>query len=65
MTGNEIRLIRFDEIRRADGFRSKAQVGDGHGAGLLRVIDEVALGKVIGLFADDLDRVLVRANGSV
>ena len=29
------------------------------------VVDEVALGVVVGLFADDLDRVLVGADGAI
>ena len=55
MTGNKIRLVQLHEVGGADGFRPEAQVGHRHGAGLLRVIIEVALGKVIGLFADNLD----------
>jgi hypothetical protein len=47
------------------GFRAKAQVRDGHGAGFLRVVYEEALGVVVGFFTDDLDRVLVGANGTV
>ena len=35
------------------------------GAGLLRVIDEVTLGEVVGVRPDDLDRVLVRPDGPV
>ena len=65
MAGHEVRLVRFDEIRCADGFWSKAQVRHGHRAGFLRVVVEVALGEVVGLFADDLDRVLVRADCAV
>ena len=38
---------------------------DGDGAGLLRVVDEVALGVVVGVLADDLDGVLVGAHGAV
>ena len=61
MAGHKICLVRLDEIRRADGSRSKSQVRDGHSAGFLRVVLEVTLCKIIGLFTDDLDRVLVRA----
>ena len=37
----------------------------GHRSGLLRVVNEVALGKVRRFAADDLDRVLVGAHGAV
>ena len=37
----------------------------GHGAGFLRVVVEVTLGEVVGLFTDDLDRVLVGADGTI
>jgi len=43
----------------------EAEVGDGGGAGLLAVVDEVGLRVVVGLLADDLDGVLVRADGAV
>ena len=43
----------------------EAQVRGGDGAGLLRVVDEVALRVVVGLFADDLDGVLVGAHGAI
>ena len=38
---------------------------DRHGARLLRVIDEVALGIIAGLLTDNLDGVLVCADGTV
>jgi hypothetical protein len=44
-----------------DRLGTEAQVRDGAGAGLLRVIHEIPLGKVPGLLSDDLDRVLVCA----
>ena len=44
-----------DEVARADGARPEAQVGGGHGAGLLGVVDEVTLSVVGSLAADDLD----------
>ncbi|MBV6467451.1 MAG: hypothetical protein PGMFKBFP_02812 [Anaerolineales bacterium] len=65
VTGHEVGLIEFDQIRRADGLRPEAQVRDRHRAGLLGVVVEVALGVVVGLFADDLDGVLVRAHRPV
>ena len=54
-----------DEVGRPDGLRPEAEVGDRDGAGLLRVVHEVALREVVRLLADDLDRVLVRPHGAV
>ena len=54
-----------DQVGRLDGMRPKAQVRDGARAGLLRVVDEIALRVVVSFFADDLDRVLVGADGAV
>ena len=55
----------LDQIRALDRLRSEAQVRDGDRTGLLRVVDEVALGVEVGLGADDLHRALRRANGAV
>ena len=44
---------------------AEAQVADGHAAGLLGVVLEVGLNIFIGVVADDLDGVLVRADGAV
>src|ERR1700737_2945073 len=63
MAGDEIR--RADQIWSVDRLWSEAQVRDSNRAGLLRVIDKVALGKQVGSLANDLDRVLVRADRSV
>jgi hypothetical protein len=65
MTGNEVRLVQLDKVWCTDGLWTKPQMGHGHSAGLLRVIIEVALREVIGLFTDDLDRVLVCTNCTV
>jgi hypothetical protein len=54
-----------DQIGRTDRPRPEAQVRDGHRAGLFRVVDEIALGIVIRLFADDLDRILVGPHSAV
>ncbi len=54
-----------DEIGGADGPGPEAQVRDGHRPRLLRVVDEVSLGVVVRLLADDLDRVLVGPDGAV
>ncbi len=40
-------------------------MADGHAAGLLGVVLEVGLHVLVGVVADDLDGVLVRADGTV
>ena len=47
------------------GLIAEAQVADGDAAGLLGVILEVGLDVLVGMVADDLDGVLVGANGAV
>ncbi len=59
----EVRLVA--EVGAADDVRPEPQMGDGHAAGLLGVVLEVALGVVVGVGADDLDGVLVRAHRAV
>ena len=54
-----------DEVRRGDRLGPEPQMRNRHGSGLLRVIDEVALRPELRLLADDLDRVLIRADGAV
>ena len=63
MAGDEVGL--GDQVAGADRLGAEAQVRDGDGAGLLRIVDEVALGEVVGILADDLDGVLVGAHGAV
>ncbi len=63
MAGDEARPL--DQVGGADRARAEAQMRDGDRAGLLRVVDEVALRVQAGLLGDDLDRVLVRADGPV
>ena len=53
------------EVGRADGSRTEAQVRHGDRAGLLRVVDEVALPEAVGVLGQDLDRVLVRPHRAV
>ncbi len=65
VAGHKVGLVGLDQIRGVDRFGAEAQMRDGHRAGFLRVVDEVALCEVIGLFADDLDRVLVGAHRAV
>ncbi len=47
------------------GVIAEAQVADGHAAGLLGVVLEVGLDVLVGVVADDLDGVLVGADGAV
>ena len=54
-----------DEVRGVDGPGPEPEVRHRHRARLLGVVDEVALGVVIRLLADDLDRALVRADRPV
>jgi hypothetical protein len=59
VAGDEARHAVLDQIGRADRTRAEAQVRHRHRAGLLRVVDEVALRRELGRLAEDLDRVLV------
>ena len=54
-----------DVVRALDRSVAEAQVRDGHAAGLFGVILEVSLYVLVGVVADDLDGVLVCADGSV
>ena len=63
VAGDEVGLV--DVVGALDGLVAEAQVADGHAAGLLGVILEVGLNVLVGMIADDLDGVLVRADGTV
>ena len=63
MAGDEVRL--GDQVAGMDRLRPEAQVRDRHRAGFLGVVDEVSLRIVVGVFADDLDGVLVGADRAV
>ncbi len=63
MAGDKIG--RGDEAGLADGAWPKAQVRHGHGTGFLGVVLEVALGVVWCILANDLDPVLVGADGAI
>ncbi len=63
VAGHEVGVL--DEVRGADRVGAEPQVRHGDGAGLLGVVDEVALGPEVGVVADDLDALLVRADGAV
>src|ERR1700756_2611983 len=54
-----------DQVAGANRLVSEAQVRDRHGAGLLRVVDKIALRVVLRAFADNLDGVLVRPDRTV
>ncbi len=63
MAGHEVGL--GDVVRGADRGIAEAQVRNGHAASLLGVVLEVRLDVLVGVVADDLDGVLVGANGAV
>ena len=63
MTCNEVSLV--DIVRRLDRLLAKTQVRYGYAAGLLGVVLEISLHIVVGVVADDLDRVLVCTNRTV
>ena len=63
MAGNEVGLV--DVVRALDRLVAEAQMAHRHAAGLLRVILEVGLHVLVGVVADDLDGVLVRADRAV
>ena len=63
VAGDEVGLIH--EIGGPDRLGPEAQVRHRDRARLLRVVDEVALGKEVRALADDLDRCLVRADRAV
>ena len=63
MAADEIRL--GDEVGGANRLRPEAQMRNRHRAGFLRVVNEIALREVVGVFADDFDRFLVGADRAV
>ena len=63
MAGDEVRGV--DQVGGHDRALAEAQVADGDAAGLLGIVAEVRLRVHIGVVADDLDGVLVRAHGAV
>ena len=58
-------LSRNVQVGAADGLVAETQVGNGYAARFLGVVGEVALRVLIGVVADNLDAVLVRADGAV
>ena len=63
VTGDEAGL--GDEIGSLDRVRAETQVRDRLGARLVRIVDEISLGVVAGVFGDDLDAVLVGADRAI
>ena len=63
MACNEVCLV--DVVRALDLLVAEAQMADGDAAGLLGVVLEVSLNVLVGVVADDLDGVLVSADGAV
>src|SRR5690349_2229707 len=53
---NADKVRRLQQVRRADRTGAKSQVRDRVGAGLLRVVHEVALGKTVGRGCKNLRR---------
>ncbi len=63
MAGHEAGL--GDQVAGAQRSGPEAQVGNGNGAGFFRIVNEIALRVVVGFLANDLDRILVGADGSI
>ena len=63
MTGHEVGLA--DQVCGLDRVFTKTQMRNGQTTGLLGVIFKVSLSIHVGVVTDDLDGVLVRANGTV
>src|SRR6266480_1641645 len=60
---DEVRLI--NQIGGANRMRAKPQMRDRYGASLLRIVDEIALGVIPSLLADNLDGILVCADRAI
>ena len=63
VAGNEVSLV--NQVGGLNRVVGEAQVRRRHRAGLAAVIDEVALAVLAGVFGDNLNRVLVGADGTV
>ena len=63
MDGDEVGF--GDQIGAMNGLGAKAQMRNGARPGFFRIVDKVTLGIIIGLFADDLDRVLIGADCAI
>lgn len=56
---------RLDQVGQADRLGPETQVRRRNSAGLLGIVEEIALGVVVGLLTDDTDRVVVGAHCAV
>ncbi len=65
VAGDEVGCVGCDQVGSLDRLGAKAQVRGGQSAGLLGVVVEIALGVIVGIFADDLDGVLVGADRTI
>ena len=63
MAGNKVCLV--NQIGRSDWAVSETKVGNRDTAGLLGIIEEIALRVFIRIIADDLNGVFVGANRTV
>ncbi len=63
VTRHEVGAV--DQVGGPDGVRAEPQVRGGHRPRLAGVVDEVALGPLVRVLTDDLDRRLVGADGAV
>ena len=63
VAGNEVR--RVDKVFALNGGLAEAQVRNGDAARFLGIVEEISLRVHIGMIADDLDRVFVRAHRAV
>ena len=63
VASHEVSLV--DVVGGLDGLVAEAQVGNGDTAGLLGVVLEVSLNVLVSVVTDNLDGVLVSANGAV
>ena len=58
-------VCRVDKIGRLNGLIAETEVRNGDAAGLFGVVEEVTLNELIRMVAYNLNRVLVRADGTV
>ncbi|MCL4102565.1 hypothetical protein MMG03_002169 [Fibrobacter succinogenes] len=65
VASNEVSFVFTDQVRSVDDALTETEVRSGHGTRLLGVVYEVTLSVVFGFVTDNLDGVLVCANGTV
>ena len=64
MAGDELRLLRSDTSI-VSGAGRTADAKSSVAPDFLRIVNEISLGEVVGVFADNFDRFLVRAHRSI